>query len=152
MKVRVLSAALAALAPAATATAQAVDLHSSPSIAGSWFYQATATGSDAVFTDAATVRRVTLRCTRAIRTVTLAMASTHNVPMITVSTTDAGRMLPARFDQHASQLSADVPAGDPLLDAIVFSRGRFGLSISGSVPVIVPASPEAARVVEDCRG
>jgi hypothetical protein len=43
-----------------------------------------------------------------------------------------------------------VPATDPILDAIAFSRGRFGASVDGDERWY-PAWPEIARVVEDCR-
>ncbi len=39
---------------------------------------------------------------------------------------------------------------DDVLDAIAFSRGRFIVS-GGGVRLILPASPEAARSIEDCR-
>jgi hypothetical protein len=40
----------------------------------------------------------------------------------------------------------------PLLDAMVFSRGRFAISMPGSPALVVPAGTEVAHVVEDCRG
>jgi hypothetical protein len=39
---------------------------------------------------------------------------------------------------------------DPLLDQMAYSRGRFMLAAGGQ-ELIVPAWPEVARVVEDCR-
>lgn len=44
-----------------------------------------------------------------------------------------------------------VGADDPLLDEIVFSRGRFAVEAAGSETLIVPAWAEPGRVVEDCR-
>nr|WP_217352778.1 hypothetical protein [Sphingomonas sp. ID1715] len=44
----------------------------------------------------------------------------------------------------------ELPASDPLLDQIAYSRGRFMLSAGGR-ELILPAWPEVARVVEDCR-
>ena len=154
MKFRSLPLALAALAPYADASAQAspqFDIRTAPVAAGSWSYRATASGSEAAFMDAGTVRRLVVRCTRMTRTVSLSMTSTVTAPMVTVLTTDTGRLLPVRFDRQAFQLIADVPAGDPLLDALAFSRGRVALSISGLPPLVVPAWAEPARVVEDCR-
>jgi hypothetical protein len=46
---------------------------------------------------------------------------------------------------------ATVSADDPLLDALAFSRGRFAVETAGAPTLIVPAWPELARVVEDCR-
>ena len=48
-------------------------------------------------------------------------------------------------------LRATIPANDPMLDQIAFSRGRFLVETDGAPALIVPAWPETARVVEDCR-
>jgi hypothetical protein len=40
---------------------------------------------------------------------------------------------------------------DSLLDAIAFSRGRFIVDGGGGLRLVLPASPEAARSIEDCR-
>ena len=40
---------------------------------------------------------------------------------------------------------------EPQLDAIAFSRGTFLVSIKGAADLVLPAWPEVARVVEDCR-
>jgi hypothetical protein len=42
------------------------------------------------------------------------------------------------------------PARDSLLDAMAFSRGRFVLQ-AGTADLVLPAWPEVARVIEDCR-
>ena len=39
---------------------------------------------------------------------------------------------------------------DPILDALAFSRGKFGVTVDGRERWL-PAWPEVARVVEDCR-
>jgi hypothetical protein len=49
------------------------------------------------------------------------------------------------------RVTAELPAYDALLDAIAFSRGRISVTMPGGVPLVVPAWPEAARTVEDCR-
>jgi hypothetical protein len=48
-------------------------------------------------------------------------------------------------------LAVALPVGDPLLDAMAFSRGRFMVEARGWMPLYLPAWPEVARVVEDCR-
>ncbi len=48
-------------------------------------------------------------------------------------------------------LTATVQAADPLLDSLVFSRGRFAVEAAGGERLILPAWPEPARVIEDCR-
>lgn len=48
-------------------------------------------------------------------------------------------------------LNADLSAYDPLLDAIIFSRGRIAVGIPGQPTLVLPAWAEAERVIEDCR-
>jgi hypothetical protein len=48
-------------------------------------------------------------------------------------------------------VSAALAANDPLLDAMVFSRGRFSIEVTGLPRLIIPTWPEPARVIEDCR-
>ncbi len=69
---------------------------------------------------------------------------------LTVRTSNALRSLPAAVQSDG--LAARLSAGDPLLDAIAFSRGRFAVEAAGVPPLVLPAWPEPARVVEDCRG
>jgi hypothetical protein len=35
---------------------------------------------------------------------------------------------------------------------MVFSRGRFTVEVPGAPMLVIPAWPEPARVIEDCRG
>lgn len=44
-----------------------------------------------------------------------------------------------------------LPARDPLLDAMAFSRGRFAIEVAGLETLYLPAWPEVSRVIEDCR-
>lgn len=46
---------------------------------------------------------------------------------------------------------ARVPARDPLLDAMAFSKGRFAVEVAGLPALYVPSYPEVTRVIEDCR-
>jgi len=48
-------------------------------------------------------------------------------------------------------ISIQLAAYDPLLDALAFSRARFAVVAAGSPPLVLPAWPEIARVIEDCR-
>ena len=69
---------------------------------------------------------------------------------LTIRTTYGARALPAAAGPEG--LAAIVAAADPLLDGIAFSRGRFAVETEGQAPLLLPAWPEPARVVEDCRG
>jgi hypothetical protein len=135
----------------AQTVAPALDLSTATPIAGSWVYAQTPNGSEASFINASAMPQLTIRCTRATRRITIAKPASAAAPFLTVWTSAQTRGLPASFNPATQRLSADVMAYDPLLDAIVFSRGRFGVSVSGTPPLVMPAWAEVARVVEDCR-
>jgi hypothetical protein len=46
---------------------------------------------------------------------------------------------------------ATLPARDPRLDRIAFSRGRFALEASNGRALTLPVQAEIGRVIEDCR-
>jgi hypothetical protein len=56
------------------------------------------------------------------------------------------------YGERALPAGAALPASDPLLDEMAFSRGRFAVAAEGVAMLVVPAWPEPGRVVEDCRG
>jgi|SRR3954454_10466917 hypothetical protein len=133
------------------APAAAVDLSTASPIAGSWVYSQTADGSEASFVNAAAIPQLNIRCARATRRVTIAKPASGAAPLLNIWTSGLTRNLPASFNPATQRLSADMAAFDALLDAIAFSRGRFGVSVSGTPALVVPAWAEVARVVEDCR-
>jgi hypothetical protein len=119
--------------------------------AGAWAYRPDANGSEAAFVAATGGVQLSLRCIRATRGVILSRISAAPASSLGVWASSQVRTLPARFDQAGMRVSATLSASDPLLDAIAFSRGRFAVTMPGSVPLVLPPSPEAARVFEDCR-
>lgn len=68
---------------------------------------------------------------------------------LTLRTSNVARTLAAAPSPQGP--TATLPATDPLLDAMIFSRGRFAVETSGLPRLVVPAWPELARVVQDCR-
>ena len=147
-------AALALIAASslhAQAAAPGLDLGTAVPIAGNWVYSQTAGGSEASFLNASALPQLTLRCTRATRRVTISRPASGAAAFLTVWTSAQTRGLPASFNPATQRLSAEVAASDPLLDAIAFSRGRFGVSVSGAAALVVPAWAEPQRVIEDCR-
>jgi hypothetical protein len=148
----VIPAALAALCTGSPLFAQtAIAPQFAPPLAGSWKFVAVPGGSDAVFTDSSARVQLTLHCSRAIRRVTIAKAATAAAPFMVVWTSSLSRSIPASFDPATNRISVNLPAFDGLLDAMAYSRGRIGVTVSGTSPLIVPAWPEVARLVEDCR-
>ncbi|HVF37416.1 MAG TPA: hypothetical protein VNA29_05685 [Sphingomicrobium sp.] len=102
---------------------------------GHWIYLATPTGSEVRYGAV-----LSLRCDRTSRTITVTRPGV--TAALSIATDMVARQLPV-----GGRLSAN----DPLLDAIAFSRGRF-LVWGGSGPTLaIPAWPEAARSIEDCR-
>ena len=68
-----------------------------------------------------------------------------------LATTTLTRPLAAAPLADGTALVAQLAAGDPRLDAVAFSHGRFALEAGGMAPLVLPVWPEVARVVEDCR-
>jgi hypothetical protein len=152
-----LFAALLALVPATTVSAQtggappAIDFSTTAVAPGSWSYQALPAGSEARFVDSTGTARLVLHCTKATRQVSISHASGMPAASLFVWTSSESRNLPVRFEANAMRVTAELPASDPLLDAIAYSRGRLAVTMAGGSPLVVPAWPEAARTIEDCR-
>jgi hypothetical protein len=83
-----------------------------------------------------------LRCERSARRLVLAREGVTPAGGMTIRTSSSLRAFPGT--------SASLAAGDPFLDALAFSRGRFSVEAAGTT-MILPAWPEPARVTEDCR-
>ena len=130
------SAQLAAVTPFESA-------RSVPLTPGGWAYAASPVASDSTF--AAVLR---IHCDRAARQVTIQRLGVAPVPGVApppmlIATDSVARVLPGA--------AAPLAARDPLLDAIAFSRGRFVVTGGGGGMLVLPAWPEAARSIEDCR-
>ena len=104
---------------------------------GQWSYARTADGSEARFGSL-----FAIRCLAASRLVTLRRLDGAPPAVLTIVTDTVTRAVPA---------SGTLGAADPLLDAIAFSRGRFFVSGGSAAQLVIPALPEAARSIEDCR-
>jgi hypothetical protein len=86
----------------------------------------------------------TVRCERAGRRIVLSRAGATGA--LVIRTSFGARTL------SAGASGAVLPASDPFLDQILFSRGRFAVEAEGQARLIVPTWPEPARVVDECRG
>ncbi len=91
-----------------------------------------------------------LRCERDRGMVVLARRGSADgaVPM-TVLTSALTRTFNAAGS--AQEIAMALPARDPLLDAMAFSRGHFALEVAGLPTIYAPSWPEVSRVIEDCR-
>ena len=146
-----IAAALLLHGPAHSQAPAPVNLETVRPIAGTWSYAPVAAGTQATFRDASSAPRLMVTCNRATRAVTVTrMGVAAAAPTLSIWTSTTSRSVAASF--HATgQLSATIHARDPLLDAVAFSRGRFATGAAGAQLVAVPAGPEPARVIEDCR-
>ena len=106
---------------------------------GQWSYVAQLGGSEARFGSS-----FSIRCDRIARRVTLRRVGpvvAAPASAMTITTDLAVRTLAP---------GGLVANSDPVLDAIAFSRGRFIVD-GGGVRLVLPAAPEPARSIEDCR-
>jgi hypothetical protein len=149
--------ATALFVPLSGATAQtavapaAADFSNSPMMPGTWSYLAVPSGSNARFTDSSGTIRISFGCNKTSRGVTIARTSTAPAATLSIWTSTSSRNQPALFEQAAQRVIATFNAQDTMLDAIVFSRGRFAVSMPGAPAFVIPTGPEPARIVEDCR-
>jgi hypothetical protein len=114
-----------------------------PLSSGDWTYADRDAVSEARFAPAGGAGFV-LSCDKTARRLAIAHEGGDAAGAMTVRTTSEARSFPAA--------RAALAPADALLDAIAFSRGRFVVEQAGRPFMVLPAWPEAARVVEDCRG
>lgn len=121
----------------------AADWRDAPLTPGEWIYA----GGAARFG----VGEFSLRCDMASRTVVLVRAGAPSATPRTlgVTTTEGGRSF-ALTDQSEGAAAA-LPARDPFLDRMAFSRGRIAVATTGLPRLLLPVRAEIGRVVEDCR-
>jgi len=117
-----------------------------PLTPGNWTYRPAAQGSSATYGFGAP--SFTVRCFGTGQ-VLLSRAGAGAAPILTFRTSSLARTLNAAMQPDG--ITASLSASDPLLDALIFSRGRFAVEAPGLPPLIVPTWPELARVVQDCR-
>lgn len=147
-----LFAALAVVQPAVPAPAPSVNYSIARPVGGSWSYARLPDGSEARFIGATGGAQVVLRCARSVRRITISKAAAGPAPSLLLWTTGLSRTISAPgFDAAAGRLNVQLSANDPLLDAMVFSRGRIAVGAGAMPALVVPSWPEIARVVEDCR-
>jgi hypothetical protein len=117
------------------------DWRTRPLTAGVWTWRGSAEASEAIFSDSRGPQLL-IRCTRATRRVSFSRTGAPPAAPIRIATTSSERQLgPGNM----------VLAGDPLLDAIAFSRGRLWVDVQGTMPLVLRSAAEPARSIEDCR-
>ncbi len=124
-----------AIGPPPVQRAPAPDWRDVDLTAGIWFYDGTSarflTSGQGAFA---------LRCDKSARRIYLEREGSAGE--MTIRTTEGER--------HFADVRSPLPVGDPFLDSIVFSRGRFLVETAAGT-MLIPAWPEPARALEDCR-
>ncbi len=137
--------------PPAAPPPRAADWRDWPATPGTWTYRRDERGSVAMFGQMGADALAVLRCDVQNRRLFLSRAGTATTPF-TIRTSSVTRQLPTgATGGEPPYAAALLPAGDPLLDAMAFSRGRFTLEQAGLAPLALPAWAEVGRVIEDCR-
>ena len=120
-----------------------------PVNAGGWTYARDTAGSTARFGLPGAIADFELRCDSAGRLVSLSRPGAIAGTM-TITTSYGARSFAAAV-RTDGRVAAPLPARDPFLDQLAFSRARF--AVDGPAPgrLILPAWAEPTRVIEDCR-
>lgn len=131
-----------------------------PQTTGNWRHLASANGSEALFAGHGGAPLFAIQCNRQAGQIRLvrhadgAQNRTRGAAM-RILTGPRTQMLNASLQpagqQGATHIMATLAPRDPLLDAMIFTRGRFGVESEGQPALYLPSWPEIAKVVEDCR-
>lgn len=121
-----------------------------PATPGDWRYAPRGQGTEASFWSPAGAPMARLRCMADTRTVVLSLPVTGaRVPLVTIRTETATRTLEAMPADR--EMTVSIAPGDPLLDAMALSKGRFAVESEGLPVLYLPSWAEVTRVIEDCR-
>jgi hypothetical protein len=123
------------------------DWRDRPYTPGDWSYARSGALSEARYGEAGALPRLALTCDPRSGQVRLTWPGMSGGTLV-VRTSDGDASLQAGSSDAG--LQAVLPARDPLLDRMAFSRGRFLLQANGQ-ELVVPSWPEISRVIEDCR-
>ena len=142
-------------APALPAAPPQADWRDVPLTPGTWVWRGgQGTSSIAQFGLPGEPAAFALRCDFATRAVVFSRAGAPGAAANAMSfTTSFGVFaLGARYGGgQPPAIVAQMGARDPRLDQLAFSRGRFLVDMAGAPRLVLPAWPEVARVIEDCR-
>ena len=122
-----------------------------PFTPGDWAYRKDGVGSIGLFGPPGGDALLTLRCDRTRGAVYLSVQGPGDAA--TIRTTSLSRSIALRpTGGETGYVAAQFVPNDAMLDAMVFSRGRFVVQRAGIAPLVVPPYAEIGRVIEDCRG
>tara|TARA_A100001391_G_scaffold78331_1_gene50566 strand:+ start:24937 stop:25596 length:660 start_codon:yes stop_codon:yes gene_type:complete len=122
-----------------------------PQTPGDWSFRLISTGALAQFGTDPANPLFGLECVRATGQVLLHMPRVTGGALLLHTETIDRTLEPATIPGGPAYARYILSARDPLLDAIVFSKGRFAAIANGGPAYFLPAWPEVTRVVEECR-
>lgn len=125
-----------------------------PLTLGDWHYLSNAATSRALFRAPSGEVVFTVACELAAGPLVRLWrpADATVAPVMTITTTESVEALSvAPSPAVAGQVATTLTPHAPVLDAMVFTRGRFAVEVAGTETLYLPSWPEIARVVEDCR-
>lgn len=141
--------------PALPTPTIAADWRDWPLTIGDWVYRRDNRGSLALFGPPGGDAHFVIRCDVDKHRIFLSRAGNFaggDTGRMTIRTTTALQTYTlANSSEDPPFAAAELTITDQHLDAMAFSRGRFIISVKGSPDLVIPAWPEFARVVEDCR-
>jgi hypothetical protein len=148
------------VAPRATPAAVAAPLPANwqdwPLTPGIWVYRRDDRGSVALFGKSDADADFLIRCVAATKRIYLSRSGSFadgvTGQMIVRAFTATKAYGVTNSGDTPPYVAAFLTPEDPQLDAVAFSRGRFTVSVKGVADLVIPAWPEFAHVVEDCRG
>ncbi|TAD72554.1 MAG: hypothetical protein EAY70_13645 [Sphingomonadales bacterium] len=125
-----------------------------PATVGEWSFTAFPFGSQAIFRGPAGLETgFSLSCNAQGRQITLLRLgrSDRPLPMRILTETASRSGLAEPVAEQFPGVSLRLDPGDPLLDAMALSKGRFAIDVEGLAPLYLPSHAEISRVIEDCR-
>lgn len=139
--------------PAPAPIQATADWRDAPLTPGTWRYAAEGSATVARFISPEGATLVALACHRERGSVLLTRAgkAPGPVPASLVTTYGARPFSMSPVSPTDPTLDLSLPARDPALDEMAFSRGRIVIEVNGLPTLYLPAWAEIGRVIEDCR-
>lgn len=128
-----------------------------PLTSGDWVYRRDERGSIALFGSPNGDALVTLRCDTARGRIYLSRAGVLNgygngSGTMTIRSSSTLKQFPATSTGgNPPYVAVEIMPSDPILDAMIYSRGRIALETQPQLSIAIPNWAEIGRVVEDCR-
>lgn len=124
-----------------------------PITSGDWVYRQDARGSIALFGNPGQDALLTLRCDTNENLLYLSRAGNPtNGAKMTIRTSHTLKSYTAAPTGASPAYAAiAINPSDAILDALVYTRGRFAVETDGMQSIAVPSWAEVVHVIEDCR-